>query len=264
MRIALDVGNSQVTVGAIDGRNVVETGRIDTALISGDTWPLLERRLAGGGHGTALEGAIIASVVPAATEALQNTLRDHAGVDPLIVGPHLDLGIQMGVQNPEEVGADRIVNAAAAWDEYRRALIVVDLGTAITFDVVDHGGSFAGGAIAPGVATASNALAAAGAQLYAARFDFPPRAIGTSTDEAIRSGILFGTAAMVDGMIRRMVAELRGQTAGKDVSEDPMEDIFVLATGGHAALVAPHSATIRKVDGLLTLKGLMLLEERNR
>ncbi len=255
MKIALDVGNSHVTVGLFDAEGVIEAGRVETTSFTDrdDGWSRLESIVAGSNRvAEPIEGVIIASVVPAATSILVMKVREQYQLETLLVGPHLELGIQMTMKHPEEVGADRIVNAAAARELYGSPVIAVDLGTAITFDVVDGKGDFLGGAIAPGVGTSSASLAHSGAQLFATEPRFPHEAIGATTDEALRSGILFGAAALIDGMVARMIAELEG------------DEVTVIATGGYSSLVAPHASTITAVDSMLTLKGLMLIAEMNR
>lgn len=261
MRIAIDMGNSKTAVALFNEDGIVAVGRVPTERFGrpGDVSGLLADVLgelradgAGGAGGAAgeWEGSVVASVVPAPLEALVTALsRLHPG-EPLVVGPSVDLGIRIGYERPEELGPDRIADAVAGHAAAGGAAIVVDLGTATTFNAVTAEGVFLGGAIAPGIGTAADALARSAARLFRPSFDFPARAIGRSTDESLRSGILWGAAAMIDGMIGRMREELGGAVA--------------IATGGHSSLVGPHLRSIDWVDELLTLRGLMLLDERNR
>jgi len=256
MLLAIDIGNTHATLGLYDGERLRAEWRLSThpartadelgALLT----PLMERR-AGEARGLrALTGAIIASVVPAATEPYRRAVEEWAGARCLVVGPGLKT-LPIRYADPEQVGPDRVVNAVAARRLWGGAVIVADLGTATTLDVVSAAGEFLGGAICPGVHTCAEALSARGARLSRVPLTAPPAAIGATTAENIQSGLILGHAALIDGLARRMRAELGGAAR-------------VVATGGLASLIAPHSAEIEEVRPHLTLEGLRLIYEQNR
>jgi len=252
-RIAIDMGNTETAVALFDRETIVGVRNVRTERFagSGGARGLLDEALAAlGAAGKPIEGSVVATVVPAHLADLVGALsRLHEG-EPLVVGPSIDLGVRIGYERPEELGPDRIADAVAGFAEAKGAVIVVDLGTATTFNAVTEDGVFLGGAIAPGIRTGADALARRTARIARAELVFPERALGTSTDEAVRSGILWGAVAMIDGMVTRIRDEMGGGLA--------------IATGGLAALVAPRSRAIDRADPLLTLKGLKLLYERNR
>ena len=200
-----------------------------------------------------ISGVIIASVVPTQQQAWQEFSTKYTGCTPLLVyEPNLKTGIIIATDTPAEIGADRIVNAVAAFDRYKTSTIVVDFGTAITFDCISGKGEYLGGAIVPGMSISLDALANRTAKLP--RIDIsmsPQRAIGTNTVDAIKSGLLFGYGSMVDGLIKKLSAEF---------DETPK----VIATGGMSELIAGYTESIHAVDPLLTLKGLYLLHEKNK
>ena len=200
-----------------------------------------------------ISGVIIASVVPTQQQAWQEFCSKYTGCSPLLVnGPTLKSDIKITTDNPAEIGADRIVNAVAAFDQYRRSTIVVDFGTAITFDCISAKGEYMGGAIMPGMSISLDALASRTAKLPRIDVFIPPqKAIGTNTVDAIKSGLLFGYGSMVDGLIKKLSAEF---------NETPQ----VIATGGMSELIAKYTESIQTVDPLLTLKGLYLLNEKNK
>jgi len=255
MLLAIDVGNSQTVCGIFSNGNLLchwrlKTDRDKTAdelaarFLSLFTMQNIRFR--------EITGVIIASVVPTQQQAWQDFSPRYAECSPMVVdGQALETGIKISTDNPGEVGADRIVNAVAAFDLYRQSAIVVDFGTAITFDCISSQGEYLGGAILPGMSISLDALATRTAKLPRIDISSPPKkAIGTNTVDAIKSGLLFGYGAMVDGLIKKLSAEF---------SDCPR----VIATGGMAELISRYSESIENVDPMLTLKGLYLLYEKN-
>lgn len=199
----------------------------------------------------ALDGVIVASVVPAARAAVAEATRQHAGIEPMVVAPPLKLGIEVRYTPPSGVGADRIANAVAAIQRYGRPAIVVDFGTGTNFDVVDAAGRYIGGAIAPGIEISVGALVASTSLLPQVPLVAPEFAVGQSTVAALQSGIIFGYAGLVDGLVGRISDELEGAPV-------------VIATGGLASVVAPHTRSVQQVDVDLTLHGLALIYRNNQ
>ncbi|MGV1098281.1 type III pantothenate kinase [Thiovibrio sp. JS02] len=255
MLLAVDVGNTHMVIGVFSGTALRCHWRVKTDKAS------TVDELAAIFHGLfTMEGlrfsdiskVIISSVVPVMQAAWAAFTTKYLKSTPMVVGDNVVTGMEVLIDNPKEVGADRIVNAVAAYEEFRCALIVVDFGTAITWDCVSEKGAYLGGVIAPGLSISMEALASRTAKLPQVDISTPPAAaIGTNTVAAIKSGILFGYGGMVDGLIRR-IREALAPAAAKSV-----------ATGGMAALIAPYTTTIDHVDPMLTLKGLRLLYERN-
>jgi type III pantothenate kinase len=194
---------------------------------------------------------VASSGVPQLAEALRQTARTHFGHEALVVGqPGVETGLELRVPNPQEVGADRVANSVAALALRPGPLVVVDFGTAINFDAVSADGAFLGGAIAPGLEIATSALGERAAALFGIELRAPERAIGRTTSENMQSGAIFGYAGLVDGLVGRFRTELGGNAG-------------VIATGGLAAVVAPHCLTIDRVEPWLTLEGLRLIWLRN-
>lgn len=253
MLLAVDIGNTQTVLGLIDGDVIAARWRVatDARLTSDEIRVKIAALLAADGHAwTDVDGVVIASVVPTLTSAYEELAEQATGKTPLVVGPGIKTGLAIAYDNPREVGADRIANAVAAIDAIGVPVVVVDFGTATTFDVVDQEGSYLGGAIAAGIETSAETLFHRAARLSAVDLEPPTRAIGRSTRESLQAGLLLGEAAMVDGLVRRVWAELG--------SESP-----VVATGGLAVRMAPLCETITAVDGDLTLQGLRLIWQRN-
>ncbi len=251
MLLAIDVGNTNTVLGVFDGEKLVESWRVKTdARSTADELALMFRGLL---HGIDdLDGIAACSTVPAVQRELRAMLSRYYGdVPTVIVEPGVRTGVPLLYDNPREVGADRICNALAAHHLYGGPAIVVDFGTSTNFDVVSARGEFLGGALAPGVEISVDALAARGARLLKVELTRPRNVIGKSTVEALQSGILFGFAGQVDGLVRRIEAELGEKTQ-------------VIATGGLATLVFEESETIAHHDPDLTLVGLRLVFERNQ
>jgi type III pantothenate kinase len=251
--LAVDVGNTQTHLGAFEGERLVEHWRFQTR--SGATGDELAERIAGlfslsGLLFEEIDAACVSSVVPPLGGQYEELARRYLGVDCLTIGPGVKTGMPIRIENPLEVGADRLVNAIAAFDRFQEACIVVDFGTGINIDVVSGEGEYLGGAIGPGLAPSLSALIERAARITRIELEEPQEAIGRSTRAAIHSGFIFGFAGLIDGIVGRMEGEL----------PDPR----LLATGGYASTVVPFTETIDEVDDLLTLKGLRLIHERNR
>jgi type III pantothenate kinase len=253
MLLAVDVGNTQTVIGLFDGDELLRHWRISShASITADELAVLVDSLlrsAGRSIGD-VEHAIVASVVPRLTDAWSEAARAWVGSEPMVVGPGLKTGMPIRYDNPHEVGADRIVNGVAAFAAFGGPVLCVDFGTATTIDVIDAEGAYLGGSIAPGVETSAEALFSKAARLSKVDLEAPDTAIGKNTRESVQAGLLLGAAAMVDGLVRRVWAELGAETR-------------VVATGGLAEQMAPLCETVTDVDPDLTLKGLLMVFERN-
>jgi len=250
MLLAIDIGNTEITVGLFEGERLAVVWRLTTAAPrTSDEWAAtLTTHLANAGHSPhEVRAAVQASVAPAVTEALARGVEQATGVKPVTVDAASKLPIVLDVDEPLTVGADRVVNTLAARELYRRDTIVVDYGTATTFDCVTAEGHFIGGVIAPGVRTAAENLTRRAAKLPATELVAPPRVIGRRTEDCIRSGVLFGAADATDGMVRRIKAEWPGGLKP-----------LVVGTGGLVSLVAPLSREIEQVEPALTLLGLRI------
>jgi type III pantothenate kinase len=254
MLLAIDVGNTQTHVGAFDGTRLVEHWRFSTDReATGDEIAVMLHDLLAL-RGIALEDVdaeAICSVVPRLLPEYRRMFERYLDREALIVGPGTKTGMPIRLDNPRELGADRLVNAVAGYDHCGDACVIVDFGTAITYDAVSAAGEYLGGIIAPGIEISIEALSSRAARLPKVDIE-PPRAlIGKTTDASIRSGIVYGFAGQVDGICRRLRSELG-------------EGITTIATGGLASVIVDFTETIDQVDDLLTLKGLRLIYERNR
>jgi type III pantothenate kinase len=250
--LAVDVGNTQTHLGAFDGERLVEHWRFQTR--AGATGDELAERIAGmlalSGVGLGdLEAVCVSSVVPPLGAQYEQLTARYTDATCLAVGPGVKTGMPIRIDNPLEVGADRLVNAVAAYERFKGACIVVDFGTGINFDAVSEAGEYLGGAIAPGLEISLTALVERAARIPRIELAEPETAIGRSSRAAIQSGVVFGFAGLIDGVVRRI--------------EEELGEIDLIATGGLAAAIVPFTETIDEVDEMLTLKGLHLIHERN-
>ncbi len=253
MLLALDVGNTNTVAGLFRGAELLYHWRLPTqreATADGLAVQLLGLLSYHGLSGEDVAGMAVACVVPPLLTAVEQMSRRYFGCTPLIVGPGIETGIDVRYENPREVGADRVVNAVAAYAAYGGPAIVVDFGTATTFDAISAGGEYLGGAIAPGIGISLAALFREAAMLPRIELARPNGAIGRNTVASIQAGAVFGFAGQVDALVRRIRAELGGHA-------------FAVATGGLAPLIAAECETVDAVDPLLTLTGLRLIYERN-
>ena len=253
LMLVIDAGNTNVCVGAWEGETLVASWRLMT--VHGQTIDEFTLKLAGlfqrdGITTREIDSAILASVVPPLTETLRAGVEVFCGVAPLVVKPGMRTGMKVLMDRPEEVGADRIVNAVAAWERVHSHAIVVDFGTATTFDCISEHGDYVGGVICPGLGISAEALFVRAARLPRVELSKPARAIGRSTVAAIQSGLFHGYVGLVDGVIDALLPEM---------PPDPR----ILATGGLAELIAPGSRHVREVVPDLTLEGLRLIRLRN-
>jgi type III pantothenate kinase len=248
--LAVDIGNTNTVLGVFDGAKLVESWRVKTdARDTADELALTYRGLLGA---TEIDGVAACSTVPAVLGQLRIMLeRYYPDLPAVVVEPGIRTGVPLLYDNPRELGSDRIVNALAAFHLHGGPSIVVDFGTSTNFDVVSARGEFLGGVLAPGIEISIDALASRAARLVKVELTRPRAVIGKSTVEALQSGILYGFAGQIDGLVRRIVAELGAPAT-------------VIATGGLAQVVIAESETLRHHEPDLTLVGLRLVYERNR
>jgi type III pantothenate kinase len=252
MLLTIDVGNTQTHLGAFDGERLVEHWRFQTR--AGATGDELAERIAGmlalSEMGLAeLDAVCVSSVVPPLGTQYEQLTDRYTSATCLAIEPGVKTGMPIRIDNPLEVGADRLVNAVAAYERFQSACVVVDFGTGINFDAVSEAGEYLGGAIAPGLEISLTALVERAARIPRIDLAEPETAIGRSSRAAIQSGVVFGFAGLIDGVVRRI--------------EDELGEVELLATGGLAAAIVPFTETIDEVDEMLTLKGLRLIHDRN-
>jgi type III pantothenate kinase len=252
--LAADVGNTEIVLGVFDGTDLRFTWRLSTR--AEQTSDELALQLAGLLEHRQLDlrrdltGLCVASVVPDLTTAFREMAASYLSFAPLLVGPGTKTGVSVLTDNPREVGADRVMNALAAYDRFGGPTVVVDFGTSTNFDVVSAAGEFIGGVIGPGIQVAAASLVSKTARLPRVELLAPPSVIGKNTVECIQSALIYGTADMVDGIVARISHELGASPT-------------IVATGGLAPLVIPHCRSVEHHEPWLTLEGLRLVYDRN-
>lgn len=253
MILVFDVGNTNIVLGVFQDRKLIQDWRLSTARHrTDDEYGIMLRELFAfsGLSMTDIKAVVLSSVVPPINITLEWACQRYFNLNPLFIGPGVKTGMPIKYENPREVGADRIVNAVAGYEQYGGPLIIVDFGTATTFCAISARGEYLGGAIAPGIGISSEALFARASKLPRVELTKPPSVIGKNTVNSMQSGFIYGFAGQVNGIVERMKREMEGEPR-------------VIATGGLAELLASETTAIDIVDKYLTLTGLLLIYERN-
>ena len=254
MLLTIDVGNTQIALGMFDEDDLIGHWRVSTeplATFDEIRWQLTGILGADGFAQSDILGVCVSSVVPAMTATIRRVAPHVVSGSVVVVEPGVRTGLAIEIDNPREVGADRIVNAVAAYDWAQAGVVVVDFGTATTFDCISPDGEYLGGVIAPGIQISAEALFSRASRLHRVDIARPPHVVGRNTAHSMQSGIVYGYAGLVDGLCQRLDAELGF-------------DHRIVATGGHAPLIAAEAKYIERIDPNLTLTGLRLVYERNR
>lgn len=255
--LAVDIGNTNITIGSFDDQDLTATWRLatrETRTIDEHAWALQGVLRSKNVEPNSFDAVVICSVVPPLTEAYVEALSALTDVEPLVIGPGVRTGIRIHYDRTQDVGADRIVDAVAAHQLYGGPIVVVDIGTATVFDAITSEGDYIGGAIAPGMEIAADAMFRNTSQLRRVELVAPDRVIGRSTVASMQSGFVYGFAELIEGMLVRFKAELH--------PESP-DDVTVVATGGLANLMAQHTESFNHVNPELTLVGLRMVHEMN-
>lgn len=254
MLLTIDIGNTSIAFGVYDGKELAANFRMETVRDRGGAEYAVSLKSLLAPKGIALrdiDDGIISCVVPPLLEPMKEACRECFDIKPLAVGEDIDAGIPILYDNPKEVGADRIVNAVAGYEKYKQALIIIDFGTATTFDCVSEKGEYLGGAISPGIAISADALFQRTSKLPRVDIAKPPAAIGKNTVASMQSGLFFGYVSLVEGMVKRIKGEMQGNPK-------------TIATGGLADMIAHETKVIEHVEPFLTLQGLRLIYEKGK
>jgi type III pantothenate kinase len=246
--VAVDIGNTETTVGRFRGEALDGFWRLTSTRLTADEIALLLAGLLNGARSSAATAAVMCSVVPLLTHPWSEALERLTGSVPVEVSA-ATAGIAIRYHDKSAVGADRLANAIAVRERYGTPAIVVDMGTATTFDCISREGAYLGGIIAPGVGTSSEELFRRAARIPRVELREPTRAVGRTTEESVRAGVVWGHAGQIDALVRRLALEMKGTP-------------HVIATGGFAALIAPQCETVNRVDPALTLTGMRLIWQR--